>query len=434
MIGCASRVLVARIWGSDFGIELSWEEGTRRMGSQIRNHGCGLLLGLLLVLPSCGPDRTGEPSGRLEQRIDSAGGVVRVRNLGAAPRWSLNPLVTVGSGAATGAPAADEFGRISTVSTDRQGNLWVADALSHDIRVFGSGGSLVRRIGREGQGPGEFLSIYSLAWVGDVALALDFGNGRIAELSETGEWLGTRPAPGRVSGPPSSMRFYATSDTAVYQWSARASDGGIELEWVEQGRDSATFAWPRLELDPPEPTQILCHSPNGTISFFDLPFSGQLLKQPAGRGLTYVVWTEEYHIAELDAQGDTVRTIEYARPSAPISDAEWDEARAEYQEFRDQWTDAKCDPSGVSRPALKPAIRNVLVDTRGDLWVEAYTAKGLVWDVFDSGGVLMGTLPGFEYLESVAPSIRGDLIAWVEADSLGVERARVARVLRQPSS
>jgi hypothetical protein len=35
---------------------------------------------------------------------------------------------------------------------------------------------------------------------GDRLLVLDFGNGRIAEMSEMGDWLGTRPAPGTVSG------------------------------------------------------------------------------------------------------------------------------------------------------------------------------------------------------------------------------------------
>ena len=403
------------------------------MVSQTRNCSACLLVGLLVTSSSCGPDHPDELAGRVQLRVDSTGGVVRVRNFGVAPRWSLAPLVTVGSEGSLGVPAADEFGRISTLTTDPEGNLWVADALSHDIRVFGSNGALVRRIGREGQGPDEFLSIYSLAWVGDVVLALDFGNGRIAELSESGEWLGTRPAPGSVSGPPSMMRFYATSDTTVYQWSVKSSDHDVQRMWVEQGRDSSGFAWPQLNLEAPKPTVIRCEAPRA-LSFFDLPFSGQLLQRPAGRGLTYVTWTEQYRIAELGMGGDTVRVVEYARPRAPISDAEWDQARAEYLEFRDQWTEAKCNPTDVSRPDAKPAIRNLLVDTSGELWVEAYTAEGLVWDVFDSDGTLLGSLPGFDYVERVAPSIRGDLVAWVEADSLGIERARVARVSRRPSS
>lgn len=403
------------------------------MVTQTRNRSAWALVGLLVTSSACGPDRPDDLSGRLQVQVDSAGVVVRVRNVGVAPRWSLTPLVTVGSEGSMGAPAADEFGRISTVTTDREGNLWVADALSHDIRVFGPNGALVRRIGREGQGPGEFLSIYSLAWVGDVLLALDFGSGRIAELSESGEWLATRPAPGSVSGPPSMMRFYATSDTTVYQWSVKPSDGGIQRQWVEQGRDSSTFAWPQLDLEAPKPTSIRCDAPQA-ISFFDLPFSGRLLRHPAGRGLTYVAWTEEYHIAELNAGGDTVRVLEYARPRAPISDAEWDNARAEYLEFRNEWSQAKCNPTDVSRPDAKPALRNLLVDTSGELWVEAYTADGLVWDVFDPHGVLLGSLPGFDYVERVAPSLRGNLVAWVEADSLGVERARLARVTRRPSS
>jgi hypothetical protein len=310
----------------------------------------------------------------------------------------------------------------------------VADALSHDIRVFAPDGSLMSRIGREGQGPGEFLAVYSLAWVGDILLALDLGNGRVAELAPSGEWLGTRAAPGRVSGSPALLRFYAVDDLTVYQWSLNATGTGAQRVWIEHRPGGVSAEWAQLRLEPPGPTGIRCNAPDGSISFFEMPFGGRLLQHPAGPGMTYVAWTRDYRIALLDAQGDTLRVIERESTKVPITDVEWDAARSEYAAFVDKWPGATCDPSNVPRPDSKPAFRNLLMDTSGRLWVEAYTERGLVWEVFDREGLLAGTVPGFDYDSRVAPSIRDQVVTWVDADSLGVQRVRVARLGSSSSS
>lgn len=391
-------------------------------------YGMVLLAGVALGGVACGSEAPNAPIAGLTHEVDSTRSAVVVRSFGPAPRWILEPVMTVGSEERLGEPAPDEFGRITTVSTDKSGTLWVADDLSHDIRVFDTRGALVRRIGREGQGPGEFLSIYSLAWVDDVLLVLDLGNGRVAELSESGAWLGARPAPGSVGGRPATLRFYAVTDTTVVQWSLKVEDGRATPVWVEHRPDGVSGEWPQLALSAPAPTMIRCEA-SGSRSYFDVPFGGRLRQHPAGGRLTYVAWTEEYRIALVNSDGDTVRIVEGERPRVGVSDAEWAVANSVYGDFIQAWPGARCQPSDLVRPALKPAIKNILVDTTGRLWVEVYTDGGSEWDVFDSHGFLEGTVPGFDYLDRVAPSIRGNVLAWVEADSLGVERVRVARLV-----
>ena len=386
----------------------------------------------LVLVSACRPETARKVSGNLRYTVDSTAHVFRVRSSGTAPLWRVEPIVRVGSEGATGVGAPDEFGHVSSVTTDEDGNVWVADAQSHDIRVFRPDGSLLRRIGREGQGPGEFLSLYSLAWVGDVLLVLDPGNGRVAELSREGQWLGTRPAPGGVSGPNTMIRFYPIGDTTVYQWGVESTNGQMHFVWIDQRPSGPSGEWPQLSLERPRPSSITCRTP-GAISYFDLPFGGQLLKQPAGQELTYAAWTEDYRIAVLKSAVDTVRVIERDRPQVPIQNAEWQEAQSDYVRFRDKWPGAQCTPPNLPRPEEKPAFRNLLVDTSGRLWVEAYTPSGFMWDVFDAQGYLRGSVPGFSYLPSVPVSVRGDLLAWVEADSLGVERVTVARMRVSPS-
>ena len=69
----------------------------------------------------------------------------------------------------------DTFGRVAGVAFDPAGNLYVLDTQATRISVVDLGGNLVRQVGREGDGPGEFA--------GSSAPMLRFtvlGDGRIA--------------------------------------------------------------------------------------------------------------------------------------------------------------------------------------------------------------------------------------------------------------
>ncbi len=57
----------------------------------------------------------------------------------------------------------DAFGQITGVALGRTNRLYVADDLNHDVRVFDFEGQLVRVIGRQGDGPGEFQSPWTIA-------------------------------------------------------------------------------------------------------------------------------------------------------------------------------------------------------------------------------------------------------------------------------
>ncbi len=127
--------------------------------------------------------------------IDTVGGVVRVTNTGTAPEWSLTRLITIGPrefGVGEGGP--EEFGMASSASLGPEAALYVSDGYNAEVRVFGLDGAHRRTFGRHGEGPGEFASIESVAWVGDRLLALDLIGGRINEFSPEGQPLGQRPA------------------------------------------------------------------------------------------------------------------------------------------------------------------------------------------------------------------------------------------------
>jgi len=387
-------------------------------------------MALLLALLACGK-QTQEEAG-LVVRVDTVGPVVHVRNAGTAPLWALRPILTVGSEASIGQPLDDEFGQVNSVGLSPVGDLFVADHFNREIRVFGLDGGLRMRIGREGQGPGEFRSLYSLAWVGTTLLALDMRNGRIAEIGPDGSWLGQREAPGSVSGPPRMIRFYAVGSNEVYAWSLRPEPTGVRRVFTRHGISGVEAEIFQATRPDGPPSSITCQRPDGGITFLDIPFAPEFLQHPAPGNHIAVVWTAVYRIAFLSAEGDTVRIVERDHDPVPLAPDEWETALGEFHSFRAAWPGASCQPRSPSKPDVKPAVKDLLIDVEGRLWVEATTTQGDRWEIFDRDGRLIGSLPSFRHSRRVPPYLGKDRVAYVVEDSLGVQRVEVAEFGSQP--
>lgn len=159
-----------------------------------------------------------EPAGELAISIDTIAGIEQVRSTGSPPEWTLDTILELGAlGTASGEPADDEFASVSSVTLGPEGSLYVADHGNNEIRVFDRTGVLTRTIGRQGEGPGEFSSIFSIQWMGETLMAMDRANARIGLISRAGEWLGSRPAVGRLVASPVTFRLYRVGAREVYQ-------------------------------------------------------------------------------------------------------------------------------------------------------------------------------------------------------------------------
>lgn len=120
--------------------------------------------------------------------FDSTADTVRARVSGAVPPAAIRRLVPE----LAIAPDIDDvslFTNVSEFDVDRRGRFWVYDTPSNSIFLFSPGGTLLRRIGRQGAGPGEFNANNGMVVRGDDGLAtLDARNGRISFLSAEGEY------------------------------------------------------------------------------------------------------------------------------------------------------------------------------------------------------------------------------------------------------
>lgn len=81
------------------------------------------------------------------------------------------------------------------------GRLLVTDVLNHAVQLFGPDGAHLGTLGRQGQGPGEFMLPTGLQTLGDSILVVDEGNRRIQVFTSRGEYVESRTWPGGFRAP-----------------------------------------------------------------------------------------------------------------------------------------------------------------------------------------------------------------------------------------
>lgn len=394
----------------------------------------GLTLVILTVgLPTaCSPDSDSAPGDSsadgVTTTIDTISGVVRVTNAGTPPRWQLTHVASIGPKSLSETGSPDEFGRVYDVALGPDESVYVADEMNHEVRVFGVDGVHRFSFGRQGEGPGEFGRLFSVVWLGGGLLTLDALLGRISQFSAEGEYLGQRRVRGAMGGPPGWVRFYPVGADEAYRVTP-ATDPTPGRWWEFIGLDSRGETGDTLSLlAGPSAVTIECEH-GDRISFFDIPFGTKLVQRPGPGGVMNSATTGAYRIALTDADDDTVRIIERSLSPEPISDDEWAEGNREYRALRDTFPLMRCDPLRPPRPDAKPFIEEIDIAADGTLWVEVIRESGNRWEVFDTDGRLLASLPA-PPRGHLPPAIGTDHVLTVRRGDFDLEYVDVWRIDR----
>lgn len=356
-----------------------------------------------------------------------------------------------------------------TVLLDAQGNLYVAQPQERVIRVYDSGGRLVRTIGRSGRGPGEFTSLGYMRMKADTLYALD--QNRLNLFTLDGGVLESRTFSGEQQAVPSTgnspfvfMLTPATPDLVVLLPDGRiAARPGLfgSIPGPNPGTPPGVFVaevtTPILLMDRasavvdtiawwqnrPSHLARIPWQPNGFT--FPAPFSdAQLMSlMPDGGGVVLVdrarsgTGPSQFRVTRLDAAGDTV--FSRAIPYNPISE---DQERtrviaAEIAVSRPTFVNPpNADQllSGIRDLGVVPEqqvpITALHVGQDGSIWLrrEDLNAETIPWLVLSADGALEGTvaLPA----RQTVVAARGDQLVTLEPDELDVPHLVSYRVRR----
>lgn len=310
-------------------------------------------------------------------------------------------VVTTVSGSTWGRPArlveelrlgtidageATSFGEIAHVAVADDGSMFVFDAQVPQLYRFGAAGELLGRIGREGQGPGEYERDVTgmIIAAGRVILA-DADNYRLSAFSLDGAYQETL-------GPVSGLRSTFSPRLAM------AREGGIAVSVL------TVQAGPGIEIPDPWPLGLEIRGMSGAVIDTIAPRSllggpGRLEAGPGGDGVLVA--------------SDTDFLFELRRDNGEVLRVQMPFERVEYTEAEERMMGRALAPVAAvdgqpeaDLPALKGAYLEYLFTPGRRVWARRPVAdrggepswrapryQPSAMDVFEADGSYLGVVP-----------------------------------------
>lgn len=265
-------------------------------------------------------------------------------------------------------PAA-EFSVISSVAFDSDGRIYVSDALESHITVLEPDGAVAQRIGQRGRGPGEFQRTTQVQILpGDSLFAFD------PELSRVTVFPPNRTDPAYTVNLAERASFGRPDWIAKIHSTNRmlaAYSGGLSPEHDDHGLNIVRL----LEADGslvqdsvllfPGP-QMLTAEMAGRMMSVPNPFGAAGLVRMGPDGQIIYSWTDSLGIEVYGLDGNPVGAFVMDHPGVPVTEQD---IAATFAHFPGG------PPPGIRQhvPDRWPAIKDVVVDDAGRMWVGLIT-------------------------------------------------------------
>lgn len=410
-----------------------------------------LLLGV--VVPAFGCGGGGDRGGAAVTR-DSAG-IAIVENTGAAwaagQEWKVDSVIL------------DIGGDVDSVSGPVRlgdGRLAIANAGTHEVRVYDASGAQVHASGRAGDGPGEYRMLAGI-WRGpdDSLLVSDFLARRVSVLDRDARFARSFSLGGNTGG---LMPVGGRIEFAVPQgWFADGSVVGVTMGFTMNQAKQGPYR---------DTVSALRYGPDGAVRDTIARFPGVETEQmtmsmggqsfsapmpvPLGRQSVTAAQGDRFYLAQNDAweievrdlEGRLVRLIRIKAGPLPLTPEDIEahrKAQLEQMEaipamrsmppaFKTQLT-ARIEQAKY--PATLPFVSSLLVDSEGHLWAEEgrpprFKRALTSYAVFDDAGRLLGRVTMPEDFR--AASIAADAVYGVWKDADDVEHVRAYRLRKGP--
>lgn len=311
------------------------------------------------------------------------------------------------------------------------GSVVVGDDGAKNLKWFASDGRLLRTVGREGDGPGEFRLVDVVGHCGGGSVFVYDGvNQRLTEVANNGRIVSTRPFQAtRASGSTASaIECGYANRLAVLGWPTGPIPSN---ETAFRGRVTFTLQ----SVDGKDLTDL------GMFPSSERQRLGNNAgPRPLGKRTTIAtgrtrvfVGTGDGEIAAFSMQGQRLPAVQVPFAPIPINSRDVAQYVEEIIARNPRVAPASLRETygSLPYPSTFPAHGALLADDADRLWVERYRRPGddrSVWYVIGTDGHVMAEVmfpPRFRALQIV-----GDLVLGLEPDDDDVVRAVMYRISR----
>lgn len=382
------------------------------------------LLSVVAAAVTCGCSRPAAESVPYTTTFSTVGDTVIASTTGDVPETLIRHLVVDWRVRTESAP--EIIGDVNSLAVGGDGQVWVWDGSSPALWLISAEGTLMRRVGRRGSGPGEYQSANGIAVARDGALVMwDDGNGRLTFFSQEGAyrtsaslafadccelpvtidtldriWLTTRPRMIRGDGSAVDPVAMIRNEIGYLRYDA----SGILIDTIMAptlpGRDATLSA-----------LQVTSDDFRGAI--VQVPYATYPRQAVSPLGHVVAAMARPYAV-HTEANGQRLRvTREFKAPT--VAEEERVQLRANIEFFmRRERQDFRWN--GPDIPHQKPPIAGIAVGLDGRIWVqvnvpsEAFEPEPLTgssrdraplvrfrprekqWDVFEPDGRYLGRI------------------------------------------
>ena len=271
------------------------------------------------------------------------------------------------------------FASIDALAHGPDGNIYVLDRGACCVKVYSPGGEFIKRISREGNGPGEITMAFSMAVLGDGRVSICAPmQGGIHNFLPDGEWEGLSAE--FTNNPPMNMVGADSNAYIALKLTVDVIDGELISEFLigryeEDNEPSVIYYETEFQFDPTDLTGIL----NQTL------FSHEYCADRSGNVYLSQYSTEDYIVNVFNRDGNQILHIEK-------DVAQVEKSPEEIQEEKD-WMEAWLRNIGAQGVVIEYnpepyrwTISDIGCDDLGRIWVRRGTELAPVFDVYDAQG------------------------------------------------
>lgn len=382
---------------------------------------CYLLMGSLLIILSCTKEKA------LPENLQSLDNLAYYSK-DEKPQFDL----VITQDISFGREDTTLIGNIYGVEVDRDGNVYVSEGSSGMLGIlkFDENGNFLDKFGREGRGPGEFLSIYDYQIYEDKLYTMDGGLMKMCIFNiETGEllreinfmsedWIASSDEDFRA------VRdiYFLNENEFIFSYSDPnfyASEGErVKMEYINLAKfDIKNETVTLLELTK---KYIKHFVSNDRAHYFD-PFGGRGLFEVNNENEIIYAWSDSLLFEFYDSNGEYQRAIYHESDPIPLAR---EEALNQYGPNNKEFQDVLIR-GGV--PEFRNAFSRFYIDDENRIWIPTTTneTETNFLKVFDETGVILGETE-WESSKQIE-AVSGNYIYTNEDDLIEGEKVRKYR-------